>query len=150
MSHNLVRSDRDATEAYREVMERVGFYRNGEPTSGVIEAKYLRTDTGQIDKRIKYSAVIAPDKLNATAIFELSGSPCIYFTQLDQPDPNPEKLAQLHRLAWNQGLAPMLWVVTPTKVMLYNCYSRPTFTDEINADQHLIELFEHTEKGLQR
>ncbi|HYT36384.1 MAG TPA: N-6 DNA methylase [Ktedonobacteraceae bacterium] len=150
MSRNLAHLSRDASEGYIQVMERVGFYRNGEPTPGVIEAASLRSNDGQIDKRMKYSAVIDPKKLNATAIFELSGSPCIYFTRLDQDDPDPAVLARLYRMAWNQGLAPMLWVVTPTKVMLYNCYSKPTLTDETNPNQHLIDLFEQTEKGLQQ
>jgi hypothetical protein len=128
-------------------MEEAGFYRNGVPTSGVIEAESLRNDNQQLEKRIKYSAVIAPDQINATAVFELSGSPCIYFTQLDQPDPDPRELAHLHKLSWNHGLAPMLWVVTPTNVRLYNCYSEPT---KDNPDSNLIEIFKHTEAGLKQ
>jgi hypothetical protein len=133
-------------------MERAGFYRHGLPTTGVTEVKSLRADNQNFDKRIKYSAVIDPEKLNATAIFELSGSPCIYFTQLDQVDPDPRELARLHKLSWNHGLAPMLWVITPNKVLLYNCYSKPTEEDRNEPDQtrHLIDLFENTEAGLKR
>lgn len=130
---------------YQRVMEETGFYRNGVPTSGVIEAKSLHDDNQQLEKRIKYSAVIDPNQINATAIFELSGSPCIYFTQLDQSDPDPRELARLHKLSWNHGLAPMLWVVTPTNVRLYNCYSEPT---EDNPNSNLIKLFENTEASL--
>jgi hypothetical protein len=128
-------------------MEEAGFYRNGVPTLGVIEAESLSNDNQQLEKRIKYSAVIDPDQINATAVFELSGSPCIYFTQLDQSDPDPRELARLHKLSWNHGLAPMLWVVTPTNVRLYNCYSEPT---KDNPDSNLIEIFEHTEAGLRQ
>jgi len=130
---------------YQRVMEESGFYRNGAPTSGVISAEALRNDNQQLEKRIKYSAVIDPSQINATAIFELSGSPCIYFTQLAQSDPDPTELARLHKLSWNHGLAPMLWVVTPTNVRLYNCYSKPT---KDNPNHNLIELFEDTEAGL--
>ena len=132
---------------YQRVMEETGFYRNGVPTPGVIEAESLRNDNQQLEKRIKYSAVIDPEQINATAVFELSGSPCIYFTQLDQSDPDPRKLANLHRLCWNHGLAPMLWVVTPTSVRLYNCYSAPT---EDNPNSNLIKIFKHTEAGLKQ
>jgi len=132
---------------YQRVMEETGFYRNGVPTPGVIEAESLRNDNQQLEKRIKYSAVIDPEQINATAVFELSGSPCIYFTQLDQSDPDPRKLANLHRLCWNHGLAPMLWVVTPTSVRMYNCYSEPT---QNNPESNLIALFEHTDKSLKR
>ena len=130
---------------YQRVMEESGFYRNGAPTSGVISAEALRNDNQQLEKRIKYSAVIDPSQINATAIFELSGSPCIYFTQLAQSDPDPTELARLHKLSWNHGLAPMLWVVTPTNIRLYNCYSKPT---KDNPNHNLIELFEDTEAGL--
>ena len=133
-----------------QVMEASGFYRNGVPTSGVFETASLRNNPQQLEKRIKYSAVINSEQLNATAIFELSGSACIYFTQLEASDPNPEELARLHRLSWNHGLAPMLWVVTPTKVLLYNCYSKPTEENRNNPEQHLIELFQQTEDGLKK
>lgn len=132
---------------YQRVMEEAGFYRNGVPTSGVIEAECLTNDSQQLEKRIKYSAVIDPNQINATAIFELSGSPCIYFTQLDQSDPDPRELARLHKLSWNHGLAPMLWVVTPTNVRLYNCYSEPT---RDNPERNLIALFENTEASLKQ
>jgi hypothetical protein len=132
---------------YQRVMQETGFYRNGVPTSGVIEAETLRNDKQQLEKRIKYSAVIDPSQINATAVFELSGSPCIYFTQLDQSEPDPRELARLHKLSWNHGLAPMLWVVTPTNVRLYNCYSLPT---QDNPDRNLIQIFEDTEKSLKQ
>ncbi|MBE9224773.1 N-6 DNA methylase [Phormidium sp. LEGE 05292] len=141
-------SSRSTTEIlYQRVMEETGFYRNGVPTSGVIEAESLRNNNQQLEKRIKYSAVIDPNQINATAIFELSGSPCIYFTQLDRSDPDPRELARLHKLSWNHGLAPMLWVVTPTNVRLYNCYSEPT---EDDPNRNLIKLFENTEASLKQ
>ncbi len=142
-------SFRSATEVlYQRVMEETGFYRNGLPTGGVIEAESLRNDNQQLEKSIKYSAVIDREQINATAIFELSGSPCIYFTQLDQSDPDPRELARLHKLSWNHGLAPMLWVVTPTNVRLYNCYSVPTEDDPDRSN--LIALFENTEADLKQ
>jgi type I restriction-modification system DNA methylase subunit len=141
-------SNAPTTSYFVEVMEAAGFYRHSAPTSGVIEAKSLRNDSQKRDKRIKYSPIIDPEQLNATAIFELSGSPCIYFTQLEQSNPDPEKLARLHQIAWNHGLAPMLWVVTPSKVLLYNCYSRPKETEPNSPEKHLIEIFQKTEEGL--
>lgn len=143
-------SKTDAGVLYQRVMEETGFYRNGVPTSGVIEAESLRNDNQQLERRLKYSAVIDPDQINATAVFELSGSPCIYFTQLDS-DPDPEELARLHKLSWNHGLAPMLWVVTPTQVRLYNCYAKPTQDDPDNKNKSiLIDLFENTEASLRQ
>jgi type I restriction-modification system DNA methylase subunit len=126
-------------------MEHTGFYRHGVPTTGVTEAEDIRKN---FEKRIKYSAVINPEQINATAIYELSGSPCIYFTQLNEP--NPRELAKLHKLSWNHGLAPMLWVITPDEVLLYNSYSQPKEQDEIDPNRNLIEKFKTTESDLNR
>ena len=38
--------------------------------------------------------------------------PLIYFSMLE--DDNTAKAAQLHRLSWNMGEAPLLFIVTPT------------------------------------
>ncbi|MFM6673578.1 MAG: Eco57I restriction-modification methylase domain-containing protein, partial [Dolichospermum sp.] len=134
-----------ANQIYQRVMEHTGFYRHGVPTTGVTEAEDIRKN---FEKRIKYSAVINPEQINATAIYELSGSPCIYFTQLNEP--NPRELAKLHKLSWNHGLAPMLWVITPDEVLLYNSYSQPKEQDEIDPNRNLIEKFKTTESDLER
>lgn len=144
-------TNENLTAIYKEMMERTGFYRDGKPTPGVIEVTNLSENNNDLlDKRIKYSSVINPSKLNATAIFELSGSPCIYFTSLAQADPDPHEIAQLRKIAWNHGLAPMLWIITPTKILLYNCYARPSANNEEDARKHLIDIFEQTENGLQK
>ncbi len=135
--------------SYDQVMEQTGFYRNGKATAELIETKELNTHN-QIEKQIKYQAVIDQEKLGASAIFELSGSPCIYFKRLDQSEPTADELTEMHKIAWNQGLAPMLWVVTPSKVLLYNCYSKPSPEDVTNPTRHVIEVFEKTENELRR
>ena len=140
MSSNIA-----ANKIYQRVMEHTGFYRDGVPTTGVTEAEDIRKN---LEKRIKYSAVINPEQINATAIYELSGSPCIYFTQLNEP--NCRELAKLHKLCWNHGLAPMLWVITPDEVLLYNSYSQPREDDESYPNRNLIERFETTKSDLER
>ncbi|HVB74991.1 MAG TPA: N-6 DNA methylase, partial [Ktedonobacteraceae bacterium] len=151
MSEDIKTTNGHLTSVYKKMMEYTGFYRDGKPTIGIIETVNLRQNNADsLEKRIKYSSVIDPTKLNATAIFELSGSPCIYFTSLAQANPDPAEIAQLRKIAWNQGLAPMLWIVTPTKVLLYNCYARPSPDNETDARKHLIDIFEQTESGLQQ
>lgn len=142
-------SEADATIAYQQVMEHTGFYRHGEPTPGVIDAKSLRAEN-QIDKIIKYSTVINENKINARSIFELSGSPCIYFTQLNESYPSGAEIHRLQKLAWNHGLAPMLWIVTPAQILIYNCYSKPSPSDVENPKRHLLRLFRQTEAGLKQ
>ena len=137
---------------FLSVMDAAGFYRDGQPTPDVYAAPELRNppagDEGLIDRSIKYQAVVDPAKLGAEAVFELSGSPCIYFAALEDADPEAERLTALRTWAWNQGQAPVLWVVTPGHVHLFDAYARPQSTD--TAAKHRIDLFERTAVGLER
>ena len=63
-------------ETYQRVMAHTGFYHEGVPTTGVTESEEIRNNNKYLEKRIKYSAVIDTEKINATAIYELSGSVC--------------------------------------------------------------------------
>ena len=49
--------------------------------------------------------------------------PLAYFRRLEDPD--PEKIAEIHKLAWNMGQAPLLFVVLPGWVQVYSTYERP-------------------------
>lgn len=53
--------------------------------------------------------------------------PLIYFSTLE--DDNAAKAAQLHSLSWNMGEAPLLFVVTPTELKIYNNYQTPKNKD---------------------
>lgn len=136
------------SKAYVDVMETTGFYRGGKPIPSVIEIDSLG-DSDQVERYLRYNTVVDSEKSKTTSIYELSGAPCIYFAQLAHKDPSVEELNQIRKIAWNQGLAPMLWVVTPAKVLIYNCYAKPTLEDETDPDRHLLRLFKHTEEGLQ-
>jgi hypothetical protein len=134
---------------YKKVMETTGFYHNGKPISTLIEAKDLREGTQtNLDKVVKYNSIISSDEFKISSIYELSGSPCVLFSELDHPNPSAAELSRVRRAAWNQGLAPLLWVITPEKVIVYNCYSKPRRDDDTNPDRHLISVFEQTEAGL--
>ena len=37
---------------------------------------------------------------------------------------NQKKIAELYRLAWNLGEAPLLFVVTPEQLLIYNNYEK--------------------------
>ena len=120
-------------------MESTGFYRKGDPAASVCTSEAQRSPSAE--KHFRYKTAFASEGLGATAIFELSESPCIYFKYLEDATPSDEHLTDIHRLAWNHGLAPMLWVVTPTTVQIYNCYSRPTSTSPQEHQRHLLRVF---------
>ena len=75
----------------------------------------------------------AKSKLGVNAVYFLRDEegvakiPLIYFTMLDEG--NVERAAQLHSLSWNMGEAPLLFVVTPTELKIYNNYQTPRKKD---------------------
>ena len=52
-----------------------------------------------------------------------SSYPLAYFRCLE--DDSPTNIAEAHRLAWNMGRAPLLFMVTSGKVRVYSTYERP-------------------------
>jgi hypothetical protein len=60
----------------------------------------------------------------------------------------PDEIASWHRDAWNLGLAPLLWVVSPQRIEVYNTYDRPTSQND--ARPHLLKTFTLIEQELAR
>ena len=73
------------------------------------------------------------EKIGINAVYFLRDSngvakiPLIYFSAMDQYDPT--KSAKLHQLAWNLGDAPLLFVVTPDELKVFNNYEMPRQKD---------------------
>ena len=126
---------------YTRVLECAGFYRGGQPLAGSVWSSDELQSAVQpgktssferIDRAFKYRAVLQPErhngKVGVSDVFELSQSPCIYFKRWDAEPGSAELTRQLldwQRTVWNDGRAPMLWVVTPTQVRILNAYIRP-------------------------
>ena len=51
-------------------------------------------------------------------------------------EPPRSRVASWHRDVWNLGLTPLLWVVSPQGIRLYNAYQRPESTEDAGA--HLL------------
>lgn len=58
--------------------------------------------------------------------------PLIYFSVIQKYD--AKQVAELHRLSWNLGEAPLLFVVTPDEILIYNNYETPKAIDNGNLD----------------
>lgn len=43
--------------------------------------------------------------------------------------PSDQELRKWHEIAWNVGVAPLLWVITPTDIRLYDCYKSPSLAE---------------------
>jgi hypothetical protein len=62
--------------------------------------------------------------------------------------PTPKQVASWHREAWNLGVAPLLWIVSPQKIELYNTFERPASTEDANS--HLLDVFQLLDQELTR
>ena len=75
----------------------------------------------------------AKSKIGVDAVYFLRDEegiakiPLIYFSMLQDDD--SAKAAQLHSLSWNMGEAPLLFIVTPTELKIYNNYQTPKKKD---------------------
>lgn len=58
--------------------------------------------------------------------------PLIYFSIIQKYD--AKEIAELHRLSWNLGEAPLLFVVTPDEILIYNNYEAPRTIEGGNLD----------------
>ena len=119
-------------QALCEVLEATGYMANGEPAHGV----YLDEDA-----RIKCQArEFSPD-----ALWRSDSELTVYFKSAPEV-PSEEEVAQWHREIWNQGFAPLLWVVSPQKIDLYNGFDRPRGTGD--AATHRLCTFQKIKNEL--
>lgn len=92
-----------------------------------------------------------PIGLDADAIFSAQDAPISIFKDAGRARPDDQVVHQWREAAWNVGLAPLLWVVSPTDVRIYNCYrssaaphydapSRPTPTFDLNSSESMAAL----------
>ena len=63
--------------------------------------------------------------LQAEAVFSAQSVPTAIFKDAGDKTPSERQIAQWHEAAWNIGVAPLLWIITPTDVRLYDCYASP-------------------------
>lgn len=61
--------------------------------------------------------------LNADAVFSAQNTPTIIFKDAGNATPDEAHIHKWHEAAWNVGLAPLLWIITPTEIRLYDCYT---------------------------
>ena len=62
----------------------------------------------------------------------------VYFKYVDDPEDVP--IADWQREVWNQGFAPLLWLVSPERIELHNGFGTPRGPDEAAANR--LETYE--------
>ena len=115
-----------------EVLEATGYLVDGQPAHGV----RMGADAHAGDRTRSFR----PD-----ALWKGDSALTVYFKS--EPEvPSGEQVAGWHREIWNQGFAPLLWVVSPEKIELYNGFGRPRQTG--SAAEHWLKTFERIESKL--
>ena len=113
---------------------------------GIFECLDINSNTGLATEdslpemspfqRLFYTQV--HEKLGIDAVYFLRDAngiakiPLIYFSAIQKYDAT--KVAELHRLSWNLGEAPLLFVVTTDEVLIYNNYEAPQALEAGNLD----------------
>jgi hypothetical protein len=72
-------------------------------------------------------------------VYVAQNIPLAYFSLLH--DAQPQQLWELHRRVWNESKVPILYVVMPGEIRVYNSYAEPTRTpDDFTNDNEKILL----------
>ena len=119
-------------QALCEVLEATGYMAHGEPAHGVYLGEDARTK--------RQAREFSPD-----ALWCSDSALTVYFKSTPEV-PSEDEVAQWHREIWNQGFAPLLWVVSPEKIDLYNGFDRPRRTGD--AATHRLRTFQKIKNEL--
>ena len=106
-----------------KVLEDTGYLSDGHPARGVRIDEHVGDQIGGF----------RPD-----ALWKSDSALTVYFKS-EPKVPSREKVAGWHREIWNRGFAPLLWVVSPEKIELYNSFGRPRKLGD--ASEHRLRSF---------
>src|SRR5438105_713116 len=73
----------------------------------------------------------AKDKLQVDAIYFVANAPIIYFKQFEVID--RLKIAEFHQKVWNQSRVPLIFVILPNDIRVYNGYKEPRRTPSLDG-----------------
>ncbi|MCK4132591.1 N-6 DNA methylase [Ralstonia nicotianae] len=79
--------------------------------------------------------------LRADAVFSTHNVPTAIFKDAGDCAPTDSDIAKWHEAAWNIGVAPLLWIVTPTDIRLYDCYASPSRESVHHVATKPIDVF---------
>lgn len=119
-------------EPLRRVLAATGYLPDGEPAAGLRLGEDARGD--------RRGRNFEPD-----ALWRTQSSLTVYF-KYEIVFPTDETVSMWRREIWNEGFAPLLWVVSPKRIDLYNGFGTPL--KEGDAKKHLIKTFENVESSL--
>ena len=114
------------SDVLRDVLEATGYLAHGVPAHGVRLGADARSACRSRD--------FAPD-----ALWRSESALTVYFKFAPAVPPD-EEVASWRREIWNQGFTPLLWVVSPERIDLYNGFGQPRESGDATA--HRLRKFE--------
>ena len=134
--HRVLRWRRNmASLALSHALEATGFLSEGEPAAGVSLGRDVQDGFR--------GRSLCPD-----AVWIGESRLTVYFKDV-QDEPSDEQVAEWRREAWNHGFAPLLWVISPNHICLYNGFARPLNNND-DADANRLATFKRVESELDR
>lgn len=114
---------------------------NGQPAAGLAQAG---DDAGARLRSVLSDSRVG---LQAEAVFSAQSVPTAIFKDAGDNAPSEQQIAQWHEAAWNVGVAPLLWIITPTDVRLYDCYASPAKASPQQLATEPLEVFSLQAEG---
>ena len=114
------------------VLEATGFLHNGEPAAPSVALAPLDSTSENPVEPMRLPS-FRPNAWWRTNCEPSSGGDIglrVYFKFVEEPADAP--IVDWQREIWNQGFAPLLWVVSPARIDLYNGFGVPLGTEDAN------------------
>ena len=130
------------------VLEATGYLSNGQPAAASVTLAGPDTHTPSVSGNYSRLPSFFPD-----AWWRSNAEPGpwsgdvdlrVYFKFVEKPMEEP--VAEWQKEIWNQGFSPLLWVVSPQRIDLYNGFGEP----RSSAVDNRLETFSHLEAELAR
>jgi len=116
-----------------KVLAATGYLPDGQPAEGL----HLGQDAQRLRPR---GRDFSPD-----ALWRSRSALTVYF-KFEAAPPSEDTVGRWRREIWNEGFAPLLWVVSPQRIDLYNGFGTPIRQGD--AQKHLIQTFENIDGSL--
>ena len=104
----------------QKVLEATGFFPDGEPARGLQLAAKARERRGR---------VFSPD-----ASWRSPSALKVYF-KFEPSTPSDSVVGEWRREIWNEGFSPLLWIVSPDKIELFNGFGEPMESGDAEANR---------------
>jgi hypothetical protein len=113
------------------VLGATGYLVEGEAALGLV-----RSEEDSAPRR--YPQVFNSRGLAPDALWTQGTDAAVFFKHFGS-EPSVVELSRWRQVAWNHGVAPLLWLISPDYVRVYNCYARPT--GDQDHEHHLLATF---------